>query len=177
MLFAPTCDMIGAGLDIEPDFEFFVRKSNALEECLRRNDFAAEYLEIYMAESENIPVYYEGMAESEYAAGNNKIKTLNAIELILAQPEAYEQLSEVNRATLVKRVIEREKNGNQGAFFYTPVKESYTSFFLSCITGDSYISGTTGECVWETNPWIKAVNEMELTEDERSVADKYLGGD
>ena len=172
LLYAPVCHMNTPTLDIEYTFDYFLTKSNALEEALRRDDFAEEFFERYMTESENIPVYREGMEESEYSEGSNKIMTLNAMELILSQPETYEQLTEKHRITLVKRVIERERKGNQGAFFYTPVRDNYKSFFLSFITGALYIS--EGECIWEVNPWIEAIRKMNLTDEERSVAESYI---
>lgn len=172
LLYAPVCHMNTPTLDIEYTFDYFLKKSNALEETLRRDDFAEEFFERYMTESDNIPVYSEGMEENEYSEGSGKIMTLNAMELILSQPEAYEQLTEEQRITLVKRIIEREKKGDQGAFFYTPVRDNYRSFFLSCITGTLYIS--EGECIWEVNPWIGAIRKMDLTDEERSAAESYI---
>lgn len=174
LLYAPVCHMNTPTLDIEYTFDYFLNKSNALEEALRRDDFAEEFFKRYMAESENIPVYREKMDENEYSEGSGKIMTLNAMELILSQPEAYEQLTEEQRVTLVKRIIEREKNGNQGAFFFTNASDNYKSFFLSCITGDEYISGNTGECIWEVNPWIDAIRNMNLSDEERNVTECYI---
>ena len=176
LLYSPMCNMVSPTLDIEYGFEGFLKKSNALEEALRRDDFAGEFLERYMTETENIPVYYEGMGKNEYSEGYNKILMLNAIEVILSQPEAYAQLTKEQSAIFVRRVIERQKKGNQGAFFYTPVRETYESFFLSCITGEYYISGFTGECIWENNPWLEAIKAMDLTEEEQNILDKYFGG-
>ncbi len=32
-----------------------------------------------------------------------------------------------------------------------------------------------GECTWEDNPWLDAVRKMDLTEEERSVVERYIG--
>lgn len=169
--------------DFEREFEYDLSHCNALEESLRRNDFAAEYLKIYMAES--FPEYYEGMEAENfglYSSGANKTCTLNMLEVLLAQPEACEQLTDGQRLMLVKRVIEKEKLGEQGKLFYSDGGYGYRSFFFACITGELYLSGEMayvpdikGEIERQNNPWLAAIKEMDLTDEERKVTDKYIG--
>lgn len=171
--------------DFEQEFEYDLAHSNALEESLRRDDFAAEYLERYMAESENMPEYYKNMGEENfplYVSGSNKTCTLNMIEVLLAQPEACAQLTNEQRLTLVRRVIEKEKLGEQGKLFYSDDEYGYRSFFFACIAGELYLSGelayipeVKGEIQRQDNPWIAAIEEMELTEEEHRILDKYFG--
>ncbi len=33
---------------------------------------------------------------------------------------------------------------------------------------------TMGEIQWQDNPWIDAINKMDLTDDERKIWDKYF---
>ena len=171
----------------EHEFEYDLSHSNALEESLRRNDFAGEYLERYMTETMNMPEYYEGMEDenfSLYSSGANKTCTLNMLEVVLAQPEACEQLTSEQHFMLVKRVIEKEKMGEQGKLFYSDAEYGYRSFFFACIAGKIYLSGemayipdVKGEIQWQDNTWIDVINKMDLTEDERKVIDKYIGAD
>ena len=178
--------------EFEHEFAYGLSHCNALEESLRRDDFAVEYFKRYMTESENIPEYYEGMAEESfdlYSSGAHKTGTLNMLEVILAQPEAYAQLTNSQREALVKRVIEKEKLGEQGKLFYSDVKY-YRTFFFACIAGELYLpadmaaipyvagflSGVTGVVQCENNPWLDTIKTMDLTEEEQNILDKYFGG-
>lgn len=178
--------------EFEHEFEYGLSHCNALEESLRRDDFAVEYFKRYMTESENIPEYYEGMAEESfdlYSSGVHKTGTLNMLEVILAQPEAYAQLTDPQRETLVRRVIEKEKLGEQGKLFYSDTKY-YETFFFACIAGELYLpadmaaisditgglSGVTGAIQCENSPWLDTIKAMDLTEDEQNILDKYFGG-
>ena len=178
--------------EFEHEFEYGLSHCNALEESLRRDDFAVEYFKRYMTESENIPEYYEGMAEESfdlYSSGAHKTCTLNMLEVILAQPEAYAQLTNSQREALVRSVIEKEKLGEQGKLFYSDTKY-YRTFFFACIAGELYLpadmaeipdttgglAGITGAIQCENNPWLEAIKAMDLTEEEQNILDKYFGG-
>lgn len=181
----------------EYEFNQNVAHSNALEESLRRADFASEYMKKYMAETENMPEYYEGMEDEDislfmtYMYGCKHTHTLDMFEVVLAQPEAYAQLTDSQRTELVKRVIERFELGEQGKLCIS--SHEYDSLFFACITGKCYLSGrsayepfdkgelewriipyTMGEIQWQDNPWINAINKMDLTDDERKIWDKYF---
>lgn len=181
----------------EHEFNNNVAHCNALEESLRRDDFAGKYLERYIAESENMPEYYEGMEDEDfslflsYMSGVRKTHMLDLFEVILAQPEAYAQFPKEQRVLLVKRVLEKEKLGEQKKICFSG--KEYRSLFFACITGECYLSGNfaysqynngevpwrtnpyiMGEIQWQNNPWLDAINEMELTEDERRIVDRYF---
>ena len=203
LLYASRCILLSF-YDIEYyGFEFMVKNCNALEESLRRDDFAGEYLEKYMTESESmpnaetVPEYYEGMnaeALSLYFTAFRQSYMLDMSEVVLAQPEAYAQLTDEQRAELVKRVIERFSLGEQGKLCIS--SNEYNSLFFACVTGKCYLSGDSayipfdkgeapwrinpyvkGEIQWQDNPWIDAINEMDFTEDEQRVTDKYFNAD
>ena len=187
------------------EYEFYnnLAYSNALEESLRRDEFAGEYLEKYMTESESmpnaetVPEYYEGMNAEElslYFTAFRQSYMLDMSEVVLAQPEAYAQLTDEQRAELVKRVIERFNLGEQGKLCIS--SNEYNSLFFACVTGKCYLSGDSayipfdkgeapwrinpyvkGEIQWQDNPWIDAINEMDFTEDEQRVIDKYFNAD
>ncbi|MCM1307022.1 MAG: hypothetical protein NC223_00305 [Butyrivibrio sp.] len=144
-------------------FELMVRHSNAMEESLRRDDFAGEYFERYMRYSQNpkeVPEYFEN-AEDGYSVYDERKNILNFIEIVLAQAEAYEQLTEQEREQLVR---EAAKNG----------KASRKSFFFACITGEYYMSDKSGECIWGKNPWLETIDSMEFTEEEQGVLKEYF---
>lgn len=173
----------------EHNFALLLSNSNALEESLKREDFAKVYFEIYMIESENIPKHYEGENNLLYIELLNKTNTLDLIEVLLAQPEAYEQLAKEQREMLIRRVLEREKQGEEGKLF-SDDSEYWTQFF-ACIAGEMYLpadmaaipdttgglAGITGAIQKENNPWLDTINEMDLTEKEQNILDKYFGGD
>lgn len=181
----------------EYEFNQNVAHSNALEESLRRDDFAGEYMKKYMAESENMPEYYEGMEDEDislfisYMSGCRHTHTLDMFEVVLAQPEAYAQLTEGQRTELVKRVIERFKLGEQGKLCIS--SHEYDSLFLACIAGKCYLSGksayepfdkgelewrivpyTMGEIQSQDNPWLDTINRMKFTEEEQKILEKYF---
>lgn len=143
-------------LDFE--FEWWISHSNSMEESLRRDDFAGEYFERYMEEP--IPEYYDGMSEEERFEGVSKELMLDIIEVILSQPEACEQLAEEQRTELVRRVIEKAILADEGKIFYD---------FSSVIDYPMFFQSIT-----EENVWYDAINDMDLTEDERKVIDKYF---
>ena len=161
--------------------------SNALEESLRREDFAKAYLEIYMAESENLPEKYEGENYPLYLELGDKTQTLDVIEVLLAQPEAYEQLTKKQREKLVRRVLEREKQGEEGKLFFDDSEEYWTQFF-ACIAGEMYLppdmaaipdttgglTGITGAIERDNNPWLDTINRMKFTEEEQKILEKYF---
>ncbi len=161
--------------------------SNALEESLRREDFAKAYLEIYMAGSENMPEKYEEENFPQYQELSNKTETLDVIEVLLAQPEAYEQLTNKQREKLVRRVLEREKQGDEGKLFFDD-SEAYWTQFFACIAGEMYLpddlaaipdttgglTGITGAIKRDNNPWLDTINAMEFTEEEQKILEKYF---
>lgn len=161
--YASTCPLFSFN-DIEyAGFEFMMKRSNALEESLRRDDFADIYLDRYMtyvSDSHAIPKYY-GDTNNKYFA-IEKRNMLDFIGVILAQPESYEQLTEEQREMLIKKEIKRAP---------------YESFFFACITGEYYMSDKIGECIWGKNPWLEVIKTMDLTEDEQKIMDKYFGSD
>ena len=163
LLYASRCILLSF-YDIEYyGFEFMVKRSNALEESLRRDDFADIYLDRYMtyvSDSHAVPKYY-GDTNNKYFA-IEKRNMLDFIGVILAQPESYEQLTEEQREMLVKEEIKRAP---------------YESFFFACITGEYYMSDKIGECIWGKNPWLEVIKTMDLTEDEQKIMDKYFGAD
>lgn len=173
----------------EHEFEYDLSHCNALEESLRRNDFAGEYWERYMTETVNMPEYCEGMEEENfdlYSSGADKTRTLNMLEVLLAQPESYEQLTDEQRSALVRRVIEKEKMGEQGKLFYSDA--GYRSFFFACIAGELYLhadmaaipdttgglTGITGAIERDNNPWLDTINRMDFTEEEQKILEKYF---
>lgn len=161
--------------------------SNAFEESLRREDFAKAYLEIYMAESENMPEKYEGKNFPQYQELSNKTSALDVIEVLLAQPEAYEQLTNKQRETFVRRVLEREKQGGEGKLFFHDGEKYWTRFF-ACIAGEMYLpadmaaipdttgglKGITGAIERDNNPWLDTINRMKFTEEEQEILEKYF---
>ena len=184
----------------EYEFNQNIAHSNALEESLRREDFAGEYMKKYMAETENMPEYHEGMEDEDfslfmaYMSGCRHTHTLDMLEVVLAQPEAYAQLTDGQRTELVKRVIERLKLGEQDKLCIS--SHEYNSLFFLCITGKCYLSGksayepfdkgeaewsiipyTMGEIQWQDNPWLDAVKAMDFTEEEKEIIEKYFGGE
>ena len=164
LLYASRCILLSF-YDIEYyGFEFMVKNCNALEESLRRDDFAGEYLErylTYMADYNTVPKYYENFDRNkEYSYARTAM--LNFTGIILAQPESYEQLTEEQREMLIKKEIKRAP---------------YESFFFACITGEYYMSDKSGECIWGKNPWLDVIKTMDLTEDEQKVIDTYFGSD
>ena len=166
LLYASRCILLSF-YDIEySGFEFMVKNCNALEESLRRDDFADEYLErylTYMADYNTVPKYYENFDRNkEYSYARTAM--LNFTGIILAQPESYEQLTEEQREMLIREEIKRHKS-------------PYESFFFACITGEYYMSDKSGECIWGKNPWLDVIKTMDLTEDEQKVIDKYFGSD
>lgn len=167
--YAASCGLCAIG-DIEfAGFEMMIKRCNALEESLRRENFADVYLDRYIEyalDLYTVPKYYESMAENDKNSFFiSKSWMLDFVEIILGQPETYEQLTEERRVQLVKSVIAAEKvRDNDGI-----------SFFFGCITNENYISDKMGECTWEDNPWLDAVRKMDLTEEERSVVERYIG--
>ncbi len=139
-------------------FEWWISHSNSMEESLRRDDFAGEYFERYMEEP--IPEYYDGMSDEEYFEGVSKELMLDIIEVILSQPEACEQLAEEQRTELVRRIIEKAILADEGKIF---------DDFASLVDYPVFF-----ESITEENVWYDAINDMDLTEDERKVIDKYF---
>lgn len=169
--YAATCGLFALG-DIEfTGFEMMIKRCNALEESLRREDFADVYLDRYIEYALDlyaVPKYYESLAENDKDGFLiDKSWMLDFVEIILGQPETYEQLTEERRVELVKSVIAAEKVRNNDGI----------SFFFGCITNENYVSDKMGECTWEANPWLDAVRKMKLTEEERSVVERYIGTD
>lgn len=168
---AATCGLFALG-DIESaGFEMMLKRCNALEESLRREDFADVYLDRYIEYALDlyaVPKYYDSLAENDKDGFLiNKKWMLDFLEIILGQPETYEQLTEERRVELVKSVIAAKKVRNNDGI----------SFFFGCITNENYISDEMEECTWEANPWLDAVRKMKLTEEERSVVERYIGTD
>lgn len=166
LLYASGCILLSF-YDIEySGFEFMVKNCNALEESLRRDDFAGEYLQrylTYMADYNAVPKYYEYFDRNkEYSYARTAM--LNFTGIILAQPESCEQLTKEQREILIREEIKRHKS-------------PYESFFFACITGEYYMSDKSGECIWGKNPWLDVIKTMDLTEDEQKVIDKYFGSD
>ena len=184
----------------EQEFVNMLSRSNILEETLRRDDFAEAYYEIYMAESNAMPTQKDG--EEVFAddvqtdessklcsATSNKICTLDVVEVMLAQPEAYEQLAQEHREALVRRVLEREKRGENGEIYISGgVSESheYWTTFFACIAGELYLpaemtegsnsfcNGITGDIDRYNNPWLDTINRMKFTEEEQKILEKYF---
>lgn len=169
--YAASCSLCAIG-DIEfAGFEMMIKRCNALEESLRRENFADIYLDRYIEYALDlyaVPKYYESLAENDKNSFFiEKSWMLDFVEIILGQPETYEQLTEERRVELVKSVIAAEKVRNNDGI----------SFFFGCITNENYVSDKMGECTWEVNPWLDAVRKMKLTEEERSVVERYIGTD
>ncbi|MDE6492824.1 MAG: hypothetical protein K2L37_06730 [Lactobacillus sp.] len=172
----------------EHDFALMLSNSNAFEESLRREDFAKIYYEKYMTESENMPEYYEGSNYPLHFVLANKTETLDVIEVLLAQPESYEQLTAEQRETLVRRVLEREKQGEEGKLFFPYEYIGYRTHFFYCIAGEMYlmpkmaaipdnIGGLTeikGAIERDNNPWLKTISAMDFTEEEQKILEKYF---
>ncbi|MCM1307018.1 MAG: hypothetical protein NC223_00285 [Butyrivibrio sp.] len=172
--------------DYEHAFAYALSLNNILEECLRRDDFAAAFFEIYMSESENMPEQCDESGIAYYKA-SNKIGTLDLLEVLLAQPEAYGQLIEEQRVELAERVLEREKQGEQGKIHYEQGDE-YRTYFFACIAGELYLSadmaavpdttggldGVTGAIRRNGNPWLDTLNAMDLNEEECRILGKYF---
>ncbi len=172
----------------EHDFALMLSNSNFLEESLRRQDFANVYFEKYMTESENMPEYYEGDNYQLYFVLSNKTYTLDAIEVLLAQPESYEQLTAEQRETLVRRVLEREKQGEEKKIFFLDKSIGYRTQFFYCIAGEMYLipkmaaipdnvgglTGIKGAIERANNPWLKTISAMEFTEEEQKILEKYF---
>ncbi|MBD5157069.1 MAG: hypothetical protein HDT13_05495 [Butyrivibrio sp.] len=174
--------------DYEHAFALFLSNCNAIEESLRREDFAKLYFERYMTESENMPKRYDGGNYPLYFVSANKTGTLNVIEVLLAQPEAYAQLTLNQREMLVRRVLEREMQGERGELLAMDADSEYWTYFFACIAGEMYLpadmaaipdttgglAGITGAIQREDNPWLDTVNEMDFTEDEQKILEKYF---
>ena len=143
-------------LDFE--FEWWLSHSNSMEESLRRDDFAVEYFERYMAEP--IPEGDESMDQDEISAVYNLSCMLDIIEVVLSQPEAYEQLTEEQRVMLVERVMEKAVMVDEGKLFFDFTTSVEYPYFFVCIT--------------EKNIWYDAINEMDWTEYERGIINKYF---
>ncbi len=172
--------------DYEHAFALLLSYSNALEESLRREDFAASYYEKYMAESEKMPENHQGKDIQLRLLLSYKTETLNVIEVLLAQPESYEQLTAEQRETLVRRVLEREKQGEQGKLFSDD--SEYWTHFFACIAGEMYLppdmaaipdttgglTGITGAIERDNNPWLDTISTMEFTEEEQKILEKYF---
>ena len=173
--------------DYEHDFDLMLTRSNALEESLRRQDFAKTYYEKYIAESDNMPEQYKEKNYSQYFELSNKTYTLDVIEVLLAQPEAYEQLADEQREMLIRRVMEREKQGEEGKLYFHHSGEYWTQFF-ACIAGEMYLpadmaaipdttgglKGITGAIKRDNNPWLDTINRMKFTEEEQEILEKYF---
>ncbi|MBD5158131.1 MAG: hypothetical protein HDT13_10940 [Butyrivibrio sp.] len=174
--------------EYEHQFAFLLSYSNALEESLRRSDFAKVYYEKYMAETENTPEKCERTDYPRYVELSRKTDTLDVIEVLLAQPEAYEQLTYKQRETLVRRVLEREKQGEEGKLFFRDSEEYWTRFF-ACIAGELYLpadmaeipvtnaglkEGVAGAIERDNNPWLDTINRMKFTEEEQKILEKYF---
>lgn len=169
--YAASCSLSAIG-DIEfAGFERMINHCNALEESLRRENFADAYLDRYIEYALDlyaVPKYYESLAENDKNSFFiQKSWMLDFVEIILGQPETYEQLTEERRVELVKSVIAAEKVRNNDGI----------SFFFGCITNENYISDKIGECTWKANPWLDAVRKMELAEEEWNVVERYIGAD
>ncbi len=126
-------------------FEFWLRRSNALEESLRRDDFAQEYLERYLA--------------ADFPSDMESFHRFNIMEVVLAQPEACEQLTDEQRTAFVKKVIDGSALDEQIELYYE-LGISYTPYFFEFVT--------------EGNAWYYAINEMDLTDEEWAVIDSYV---
>ena len=172
----------------EYDFALLLSNSNALEETLRRDDFAEVYFEKYMTESEDMPEHYDGRDNLLYFVLSNKTETLNVVEVLLAQPESYEQLTKKQRETLVRRVLDREKQGEQGELLSMGGATKYWTPFFACIAGEMYlpsdmaaildtaggVTGITGAIERDKNPWLDTINSMDFTEEEQKILEKYF---
>ncbi len=143
---------------VDFEFEWWLKHSNSMEESLRRDDFAVEYFERYMAEP--IPEGDESMDQDEISAVINRSSMIGVIEVILSQPEAYEQLTEEQRVMLVERVMEKAVMVDEGKLFFDFTTSVEYPYFFVCIT--------------EKNIWYDAINEMDWTEYERGIINKYF---
>lgn len=172
----------------EHNFVLLLSNSNALEESLRRNDFVKVYYEKYMTESENMPERYDGGNNRLYFVLSNKTETLDVIEVLLAQPESYEQLTKKQRESLVRRVLKREIKGEQGELLSRGGNSKYWTNFFTCIAGEAYlpadmaaipdatllVSKITGGIERDNNPWLKTISAMDFTEEEQKILEKYF---
>ncbi len=135
--------------------EHVLRYSNALEESLRRDDFAVEYYDWYMKTD-----FIKPGDESDNAFFTLSRSTL--LELILAQTESCAQLTEEQRVNLIKRLIEKARLIKQGEV----IRESY-------IWG----SGRTPvffEFIERGNMWFDEINKMKLSDEEWKIIDSYI---
>ena len=85
---------------------------------------------------------------------------IGVIEVILSQPEAYEQLTEEQRVMLVERVMEKAVMVDEGKLFFDFTTSVEYPYFFVCIT--------------EKNIWYDAINEMDWTAYERGIINKYF---
>ncbi len=161
---------LSLAFSMEAGFEAWLRRSNALEESLRRDDFAQEYLERYLATdfpayvSGDIPNYdyeTEYVEDDEYSMCDGLSCQFEIMEVVLAQPEACEQLTDEQRTAFVRKVIEEVHLDEQGEIFNEGRKSfvKWPYFF---------------EFVTEGNAWYYAINEMDLTDEEWAVIDSYV---
>ena len=141
------------------EIEWLLKDNNALEETLRRDDFATAYYDKYM--ELDYPDYISEEENSdEYWKRKSKYGMLTVAECILALPEACDSLSDEQRTNLVKKLIKEYQLSSEGKTISDSVAPGeYVRFFAWVVEGNS---------------WYYAINEMNLTDDEWKVIDRVI---
>lgn len=141
------------------EIEWLLKDNNALEETLRRDDFATAYYDKYM--ELDYPDYISEEENSdEYWKRKSKYGMLTVAECILVLPEACDSLSDEQRTNLVKKLIKEYQLSSEGKTISdSAAPGGYVRFFAWVVEGNS---------------WYYAINEMNLTDDEWKVIDRVI---
>lgn len=136
---------------------FLVRDCNALEEALRRDDWAEVVYDYYMDAQQPEVI---GENDKEHTGRVYMANLLDIVEFLLAQPEACEQLSDEQKTLLIKKLVAEYPDKKSGKLMSGSTNGEYVKFFT---------------WVEEGNAWYYAINDMTLTADEWEVIDSMMG--
>lgn len=135
---------------------FLLRDSNALEEALRRDDWAEVVYNYYMDAQQPEVI---GENDKEHTGRVYMANLLDIVEFLLAQPEACEQLSDEQKTLLIKKLVAEYSDKKSGKLMSGSTNGEYVKFFT---------------WIEEGNVWYYAINDMELTADEWEVIDSMV---
>ncbi|MDD6235553.1 MAG: hypothetical protein PUB17_10310 [Lachnospiraceae bacterium] len=135
---------------------FLVRDSNALEEALRRDDWAEVVYNYYMDAQQPEVI---GENDKEYTGRVYMANLLDIVEFLLAQPEACEQLSDEQKTLLIKKLVAEYSDKKSGKLMSGSTNGEYVKFFT---------------WIEEGNAWYYAINDMAFTADEWKVIDSMV---
>ena len=135
---------------------FLVRDSNALEEALRRDDWAEVVYNYYMDAQQPEVI---GKNDKEHTGRVYMANLLDIVEFLLAQPEACEQLSDEQKTLLIKKLVAEYSDKKSGKLMSGSTNGEYVKFFT---------------WIEEGNAWYYAINDMALTADEWEVIDSMV---